>query len=538
MLAPCITVLSTSKNAATSGSAGVARASSTSAADAAASPASVDRRWRSSRRRCGHAAGATEAVRFPGEPRTPVEPWIGCPWTASAPTSAARLEPTRSPTWWRCAAARDGDRDGRSWRPRDARLTWADLDDEVGRVATGLGDAGMVAGPPGDARAWATGSSSSTTYLGALRAQLVAVPVNPRAKVEELAWMIADSGARLVVADSATVAEVRAAGVLVREALAGSPRRARRRRGRARPRAPAGRRRRRARSPPTSSPSTTCAPPRPRPLPHPPRPRDPGRACSTPAAPSTCPRAAMLTHRALLANIEQAAAVRPADDRTADDVVLGVLPLFHVYGLNAVLGGVLRQGATLVLVDRFDPRGTLDLIADARRARWCPWRRRCSRTGSRSDDLATALAGVRLVAVRLGAAGAGRDRGVHRAHRHPGPPGLRPDRGRPGRDQHARVSRRRCPARSAPRCPASGSGWSTTTAWSPRAGPRRDRDPRRQPVQRLLARRRRRPRTPRAGGPPATSASSTTAATCSWSTGSRSWSSSPASTSTRARSRR
>ena len=32
-----------------------------------------------------------------------------------------------------------------------------------------------------------------TTYLGALRAQLVAVPVNPRAKVEELAWMIADS---------------------------------------------------------------------------------------------------------------------------------------------------------------------------------------------------------------------------------------------------------------------------------------------------------------------------------------------------------
>ena len=39
---------------------------------------------------------------------------------------------------------------------------------------------------------------------------------------------------------------------------------------------------------------------------------------------------------------------------TADDVVLGVLPLFHVYGLNAVLGQVLRQGARLVLVDGFD----------------------------------------------------------------------------------------------------------------------------------------------------------------------------------------
>jgi long-chain acyl-CoA synthetase len=45
-----------------------------------------------------------------------------------------------------------------------------------------------------------------------------------------------------------------------------------------------------------------------------------------------------------------------------DDVVLGVLPLFHVYGLNAVLGGVLRHGCTLVLAERFDPRGTLDLV--------------------------------------------------------------------------------------------------------------------------------------------------------------------------------
>ena len=46
-----------------------------------------------------------------------------------------------------------------------------------------------------------------TTYLAALRAQAVAVPVNPRAEAEELAWMIADSGARLVVVDTATVAE-------------------------------------------------------------------------------------------------------------------------------------------------------------------------------------------------------------------------------------------------------------------------------------------------------------------------------------------
>ena len=75
------------------------------------------------------------------------------------------------------------------------------------------------------------------------------------------------------------------------------------------------------------------------------------------------PRAAMLSHRALLANIEQAAAVQPPMV-TADDVVLGVLPLFHVYGLNAVLGQVLHQRARLVVVDGFDMEESLALIED------------------------------------------------------------------------------------------------------------------------------------------------------------------------------
>ncbi len=41
-----------------------------------------------------------------------------------------------------------------------------------------------------------------------------------------------------------------------------------------------------------------------------------------------------------------------------------MLPLFHVYGLNAVLGQVLRQGARLVLMDGFDVEGSLALIED------------------------------------------------------------------------------------------------------------------------------------------------------------------------------
>jgi long-chain acyl-CoA synthetase len=71
----------------------------------------------------------------------------------------------------------------------------------------------------------------------------------------------------------------------------------------------------------------------------------------------------MLSHRALLANIAQVARVDPPMIH-GNDVVFGVLPLFHVYGLNAVLGQVLRTGARLVLVDGFDVEGSLHVIED------------------------------------------------------------------------------------------------------------------------------------------------------------------------------
>jgi long-chain acyl-CoA synthetase len=47
-----------------------------------------------------------------------------------------------------------------------------------------------------------------------------------------------------------------------------------------------------------------------------------------------------------------------------DDVALGVLPLFHVYGLNVVLGLALHAGAAVALVDRFDPAATLARVRD------------------------------------------------------------------------------------------------------------------------------------------------------------------------------
>ena len=70
------------------------------------------------------------------------------------------------------------------------------------------------------------------------------------------------------------------------------------------------------------------------------------------------PRAAMLTHGNLRANLEQ---MDSADDRLLpSDVVYGVLPLFHIFGLNVVLAGALRAGSTLLLVQRFDPATAVD----------------------------------------------------------------------------------------------------------------------------------------------------------------------------------
>jgi long-chain acyl-CoA synthetase len=74
------------------------------------------------------------------------------------------------------------------------------------------------------------------------------------------------------------------------------------------------------------------------------------------------PRAAMLTHGNLRSNIEQG--LSAAAKVTADDVVFGVLPMFHIFGLNVVLGLSLRAGATVVLVQRFDPSTALDTIRE------------------------------------------------------------------------------------------------------------------------------------------------------------------------------
>jgi long-chain acyl-CoA synthetase len=73
------------------------------------------------------------------------------------------------------------------------------------------------------------------------------------------------------------------------------------------------------------------------------------------------PKAAMLSHGNLLANLEQVEALE-SRRQGPGDVTLGVLPLFHIFGLNVVLGLSLHAGSTVLLVERFDPTSAVEAI--------------------------------------------------------------------------------------------------------------------------------------------------------------------------------
>ncbi|HVE73905.1 MAG TPA: AMP-binding protein, partial [Mycobacteriales bacterium] len=219
-----------------------------------------------------------------------------------------------------------------------AGQSWAELDRKVDAAASALTALGLHAG---DRVALQLGNTPDfpLTYFGALRAGLIAVPVNPGYTSDELRHVLADSGARALVTsgtaaqaaldltaqlpalETVLVAETDSAPAGARtleDLLAG---------------APAGQVEARAGG------------------------EDLAVVIYT-SGTSGRPKGAMLTHRALLANLDQGARIEPPAV-TGDDVVLLVLPLFHIYGLNAGLGAVAQQAATGLLIERFDPVETL-----------------------------------------------------------------------------------------------------------------------------------------------------------------------------------
>jgi len=64
-------------------------------------------------------------------------------------------------------------------------------------------------------------------------------------------------------------------------------------------------------------------------------------------------KGAMLTHRNFIANLEQINRMRNLEIR-ADDVLLLVLPLFHIFAMNVGMNAVFRMGGAMDLVARFE----------------------------------------------------------------------------------------------------------------------------------------------------------------------------------------
>ena len=75
------------------------------------------------------------------------------------------------------------------------------------------------------------------------------------------------------------------------------------------------------------------------------------------------PKGVMLSHRNLVANVEQS---RGLLDVGPEDRVLALLPFFHIYGLTVLLNLALRQRARLVTMPRFDLPEFLRIIQDHR----------------------------------------------------------------------------------------------------------------------------------------------------------------------------
>ncbi|MCB0044017.1 MAG: AMP-binding protein [Caldilineaceae bacterium] len=96
-----------------------------------------------------------------------------------------------------------------------------------------------------------------------------------------------------------------------------------------------------------------------------PIPQDPGATCLMIYTSGTTgrPKGAELTHGNLTAQIN---ALDEAWGWREDDVLLHVLPIFHVHGLIVALHGALNAGATTLLLDKFDAARVLALLEERR----------------------------------------------------------------------------------------------------------------------------------------------------------------------------
>ncbi len=204
----------------------------------------------------------------------------------------------------------------------DTALTFGDLEALAALTAGSLAALGVR---PGDRVAIACWNDADfvRTYLGTLWAGAVAVPINPGSPVAAHRVEMARVGAKVVVCGAGAEHLLELPGAIGASAL------------------------------PEAEPVPVEAE------------RDESELAVLLFTSGTAgaPRAAMLTHGNLEANISQVQG-HPGLQVGPDDVGLATLPFFHVFGLNVALGVGLAGGLRGLLLPQFDPARAVSLIRE------------------------------------------------------------------------------------------------------------------------------------------------------------------------------
>ncbi|NJN16309.1 MAG: AMP-binding protein [Oscillochloris sp.] len=174
-------------------------------------------------------------------------------------------------------------------------------------------------------------------HLATLRLGAISLPLNPTYPPDELAYFLRDSAARLLAVDASAAPDVEWRAqlpdleqVTVIAAAA--------------------------------DPAAIFGPP---PTDLPPLPADPDRTALMIYTSGTTgrPKGAEISHANLSANLD---ALQSAWGWRSDDVLLHVLPIFHVHGLIVALHGALHAGAHTIMLLRFTPELALQTMVERR----------------------------------------------------------------------------------------------------------------------------------------------------------------------------
>ncbi len=215
--------------------------------------------------------------------------------------------------------------------------TYRELDEQSGRFAAGLREAGLE---PGDVMGLQLPNLPHflIAYFGALKAGMVVLPLNPLLMAPEIEYHLGDSSAALLIGFEGMHAEASKAcerlGIpLYLVSMGGGP------------------------LPEDARPvSQLLSAPDGDVVPR--SPEDTAVLIYT-SGTTGKPKGAELTHFQLYMNCTIAGQLFGARN---DDVTLAVLPFFHVFGLSSVINVSVRYGGCLSIVPRFQPAEVLDVI--------------------------------------------------------------------------------------------------------------------------------------------------------------------------------